>query len=349
MKKSKRVVTILAAFILVLGVSKIIYAESGSSRNQEKNKRYSAKKNLYETLPVRAQFASAYMVDNQKNSGETSVSVSKLVTSIPYGDGDEQVGLKWTGLPDNSAVGPDNFAIGKSAIYINDLVNKRLQVYGLNGEHLRTIDISADNFAVDDDGYIFATVGEHVHSFSPEGKLVAKVSKEDDDGVINEINGNVVYSYNEVDGSTEEVGTVSNGIITKVTDNQEKKRIGKVTRSGNSWKISKKSKDTALVHVFDRNNKNLKTFEYTSNGLLDFVFVDEGPNGNLFIDMGRQVSSNKAVGETLVLNSQGEEIKRISQEMPICWVGKNIEVTSDGSVWQVVPVKAGLNIYRWEN
>jgi len=296
----------------------------------------------------------------------------EIVFKTPWGSGTTE--LNHLIPQEASPEGPKSFVIDSSGkFFVLDQVNKRVQVYGKTGKHIKTIPIPAVTFsdiAIGESGnlflldrFVYKTVvlidgkGNILKKIELIGKGITKTgnvseiySREDGLWVVV---GNSIVRLCDISGEPYKDRQIAPGKFSQDDKSLlETKVIGEITATVSRNTLTKSSIDT-----YNISGKDAYTI-YFDIPILYITMVDTDKNGSIYlgvelleesIDEGPPYSIENSHEIVVVLDSNGNEKQRIY--MPVSSKAEDVtcshRVTPDGTIYQLVIGEEGATMWRY--
>jgi hypothetical protein len=307
----------------------------------------------------------------EKSTSEISDLIEKqkreVVFKTPWGSGPTELGHI---IPEEaSPEGPMSFAIDNSgAIFVLDQVNKRVQVFGKTGEHIKTIPLlsyTCSDIDIGKSGNLFILdqwTGKAVLLMDQEGNLLKKVELVGKG--IAEVGGvwkmysrkdglwvsYLSYDYHlvrlcDASGEEDKERPMIDGILCRDGKHIIKSKvIGDITVTVTRSLLGKSSIDNYVVY-FDIPVMHIDLLDMDKDGniYLGVYLFEES------IEEEPPYSIEKSHEVVVVLDSNGKEKKRIYMPMSTKAeeVRRSLRVTPDGTIYQLVIEEEGATMWRY--
>ena len=302
---------------------------------------------------IRSSYRVADLIKKQKR---------KIVFKTPWGSGPTQINHD---IPQEaSPEGPMSFAVDDSGIFVLDQVNKRVQVYSIDGKHIKTIPLPGLTFSdidigpsgnlflldqwrhravllIDGRGTVLKKVKLAGKGITEMGCIWGMYSRRD--GLWVECSGNLVRIC-DASGEVDPERPMVRGIFSR--DGKyllRARKIGDITAVVKRNRFGRSGIDTYTVY-----------FDIPIYGT---TVVDTDRNGNIYLWVslleessgGPPYSIEDSHEIVLVLDNRGKEKRRIY--MPVSTkaehVVRSIRVTAEGAIYQLVLEDEGATMWRY--
>jgi hypothetical protein len=296
----------------------------------------------------------------------------EIVFKTPWGSGATELNHL---IPEEAnPEGPKSFVIDSSGnFFVLDQVNKRVQLYGRTGKHIKTIPIPAVTFsdiAIGESGNLFLLdrfVYKTVVLIDDKGNILKKIELIGkgitETGRVSEIYsrgdglwgvvGNSMVRLCDISGELYKDRQIAPGKFSQ--DDKSllgTKVIGEITATVSRTKLTKSSIDT-----YNISGKDTYTI-YFDIPILFIRMVDTDKDGNIYlgvelleesIEEGPPYSIENSHEIVVVLDSNGNEKQRIY--MPVSSKAEDVtrshRVTPDGTICQLVIKEEGATMWRY--
>lgn len=296
----------------------------------------------------------------------------EIVFKTPWGSGATE--LNHLIPQEASPEGPKSFVIDSSGnFFVLDQVNKRVQVYGKTGKHIKAIPIPAVTFSdiaigesgnlflldrfvyktvvlIDDKGNILKKIELIGEGITETGNISEIFSREDGLWVVV---GNSMVRLCDISGEPYKDRQIAPGKFSQDDKSLlETKVIGEITATVSRNTLTKSSIDT-----YNISGKDTYTI-YFDIPILFIRMVDTDKDGNIYlvvelleesIDEGPPYSIENSHEIVVVLDSNGNEKQRIY--MPVSSKAEDVNcshrVTPDGTIYQLVIGEEGATMWRY--
>ena len=311
-----------------------------------------------------------YENDSQKEKPSSKISdliekqKREVVFKTPWGAGPTELNHM---IPEEaSPEAPMSFTIDNSGkFFVLDQINKRVQVSGNTGEHVKTIPLLSYTYSdidIGKSGNLFILdqwKSEAVLLIDQDGNLLKKVELVGKG--ISEV-GSVYRIYSRKDG----LWVTYSDYMVRLCDasgEPDKDRLmttGILCRDGkNIIKVKKIGEITVTITRSLLGKSDIDKFTVYFDIPVSYItFVDMDDNGNIYlgaqlleesIEEGPPYSIEKSHEVVLILDKNGKEKKRIY--MPVSTKAEAVNlshrVTPDGTIYQLVIEEEGATMWRY--
>ena len=278
----------------------------------------------------------------------------RRVARLPYGSEAGEVGR--VDIPGVQRQGPQSFAPGPGGdIYLADTVNRRLQVFGPDGEPAREIplpfaprDIAVSGegevFVLDDPGRTIVRVGpdgERREDISLPGGLAARLD------LIRSSGENLILRTRE-GGEYELPGPEFP--VPAILEKPGASPRGSRLASGEFCRVRKVSGEEAEVAIIGPEGEVKDTISVPFERLASISFLGAERSGDIYLQVERVRPGGVGVDlEVLVMNSAGIMVDKI-ENVPnnySNWTSRLLQLDPRGDVYQMLPSPEAVELNRW--
>jgi hypothetical protein len=277
---------------------------------------------------------------------------------LKWGAGDHEIGLD---ALNNS--GPTALAIDKNEnIYITDPVNKRIQIFSIAGNFIKSVpsDAIVPSLEVDDEGDIFTT-------YSLNGKWSNKLLLVQKDGkrikyempsgiiqnsILYSYDGKKIYSFGDNGQKKFSNSRFNQHLFFKddfkySVDKQYGGNVVLIVSTKKIKEVLRKDGKTTNSDSIEISLSNKKDFSLCSKVL---GFDDDG---NIYIATfyRRFGTNNYSEPSIQIYSMDGKEVAKIPLDIDFCFGGfineNLLQVDKFGDVYQLLSTKSGVYVFKW--
>ncbi|MBN2020810.1 MAG: hypothetical protein JW749_11375 [Sedimentisphaerales bacterium] len=281
--------------------------------------------------------------------------ILKRLARLEYGSGKDQIGL--LDVPDIPRSGPESFWVNdKGEIYICDTVNASIKQFSPDGKFLNEypMGFNCSDLAVGEEGNLFVLDRSRrlLHQFTKDEKqaavqLIDRQLMERAD--ILSFSGNKLVMIS-VEQEEHEIGEFKDGkfLLLERTNSQGKKGI--MGRKQTRFLTIKTHSKRGEIGILGKEGEIQKKITLPVEQVASIVFLGQDDKGNFYIQVERTKAEGIGINLSVYcLDSEGS-VDSVIENIPnnyLVWTAKLLQVNANGDIYQVLPIREGVEINVW--